>query len=236
MPGVAKRRMDRAGLEGFEPSTAGLRVRCSTWLSHRPGVRCGAGHYKRWEQAASPAYGGRSRHMAAHARHSTLRRRQGCRAAEPGGGKGAGKCESAGGCRPWRTPCRNWAGPQHLGGALPSCRKAGMAPKPCRPLRRMAAPAGIRVKCRFPICLPRSTPRPRQPACRRTVAGMRRLARLRWRAPCLRGGIPARRLPKPLRLCGQGVKVRLVLRGHICKPCRLAPYPPHVPAVLAEPL
>ena len=27
---------DMAGLEGFEPSTAGLRVRCSTWLSHRP--------------------------------------------------------------------------------------------------------------------------------------------------------------------------------------------------------
>ena len=26
----------RAGLGGFEPPTAGLRVRCSTWLSHRP--------------------------------------------------------------------------------------------------------------------------------------------------------------------------------------------------------
>ena len=25
-----------AGLEGFEPSTAGLRVRCATWLRYRP--------------------------------------------------------------------------------------------------------------------------------------------------------------------------------------------------------
>ena len=31
----------RAGLEGFEPPTAGLRVRCSTWLSHRPAVAVG---------------------------------------------------------------------------------------------------------------------------------------------------------------------------------------------------
>ena len=34
-------RKSRAGLEGFEPSTAGLRVRCSTWLSHRPAVAVG---------------------------------------------------------------------------------------------------------------------------------------------------------------------------------------------------
>ena len=25
-----------AGLEGFEPTTAGLRVLCATWLRHRP--------------------------------------------------------------------------------------------------------------------------------------------------------------------------------------------------------
>ena len=26
----------KAGLEGFGPSTTGLRVRCATWLRHRP--------------------------------------------------------------------------------------------------------------------------------------------------------------------------------------------------------
>jgi hypothetical protein len=26
----------KAGLEGFEPSTAGLRVLCATWLRYRP--------------------------------------------------------------------------------------------------------------------------------------------------------------------------------------------------------
>lgn len=29
-----------AGLPGFEPGTTGLKVRCSTWLSYRPLVRC----------------------------------------------------------------------------------------------------------------------------------------------------------------------------------------------------
>ena len=28
--------MKLAGLEGFGPSTTGLRVRCATWLRHRP--------------------------------------------------------------------------------------------------------------------------------------------------------------------------------------------------------
>ena len=31
-----KRITKGAGLEGFGPSTTGLRVRCATWLRHRP--------------------------------------------------------------------------------------------------------------------------------------------------------------------------------------------------------
>ena len=30
------RYIEKAGLEGFGPSTTGLRVRCATWLRHRP--------------------------------------------------------------------------------------------------------------------------------------------------------------------------------------------------------
>ena len=44
-----------AGLEGFEPSTAGLRVRCSTWLSHRPGTGCTGRYYKRCMRSGSGA-------------------------------------------------------------------------------------------------------------------------------------------------------------------------------------
>ena len=31
----------KAGLEGFEPSTAGLRVLCATWLRYRPTQKSG---------------------------------------------------------------------------------------------------------------------------------------------------------------------------------------------------
>ncbi len=36
MFGTNKRTTKGAGLEGFGPSTAGLRVLCATWLRHRP--------------------------------------------------------------------------------------------------------------------------------------------------------------------------------------------------------
>ena len=36
MFGISKRTTKGAGLEGFGPSTAGLRVLCATWLRHRP--------------------------------------------------------------------------------------------------------------------------------------------------------------------------------------------------------
>lgn len=51
-------RQIEAGLEGFEPSTAGLRVRCSTWLSHRPGTGCAGRYYKRCMRSGSGASGG----------------------------------------------------------------------------------------------------------------------------------------------------------------------------------
>lgn len=51
-------RQSEAGLEGFEPSTAGLRVRCSTWLSHRPGTGCAGRYYKRCMRSGSGASGG----------------------------------------------------------------------------------------------------------------------------------------------------------------------------------
>lgn len=33
---LLKKQLIIAGLEGFEPTTAGLRVLCATWLRHRP--------------------------------------------------------------------------------------------------------------------------------------------------------------------------------------------------------